>query len=93
MQYNPSNGIAFFYSEHCKTCSHQRQLFGKIFKPTDYELVCCDNDPEYFIREHGVDLIPVIRIYKDSKIEWEHIDLLHEEHVEYLIEYVRTHNN
>ena len=51
------SGVVFFYSEHCNTCAHQKLLFSKVFSDKDYTMVCCDDDPDYFIREHGVGLI------------------------------------
>jgi hypothetical protein len=81
------SGIILFHSEGCKICDMQKTLYSKAI-PNSYNEVRCDLDPEWFIQNHSIDLIPVTRIYENGKIVWEKINLPEPHDVEMLIEYV-----
>lgn len=83
------SGIVLFYSNKCSVCDTQKTLFERAI-PNSYSMICCDEDPEWFIQNHNIDLIPVTRIYEFGNIVWEKLDLLHPEDVEFLIDYVST---
>jgi hypothetical protein len=80
------SGIVFFRSVSCKICSKQKELFDKVLKK--YHDVECDEDPNYFIESHGIDLLPEVRIYESGKIVWKKIDFVSEEDVTFLENYV-----
>lgn len=82
-------GIVLFYSERCNVCEMQRTLLTRAI-PDSYIEACCDSDPEWFIQNMNVDLIPVTRIYEDGNIVWEKINLPEPEDVEMLIEYTAS---
>lgn len=86
---NEPTGIVLFYSNHCNVCETQKLLFSRAL-PDKYATVCCDDDVEFFIEKHGIDIIPVARIYENGICVWEKIDLLHPEDVEFLISYAKS---
>lgn len=62
------NGIYLFASIECKKCSDQKKHIK-----VPYTLVECEQDPELIYNNHGVDLIPCVRVYKDGNVVFEKI--------------------
>jgi len=80
------SGIILFKSGSCKKCQLEVELFDKVLK--SYSQVDCEEDPEYFIADHGLDLVPEVRIYENGNIVWKKTDFVSEEDIQFLINYV-----
>lgn len=79
------SGVVMFYSEYCKVCEKQMEILDK--NSVEYVAVCCDDDPEYFIKNHDVDLIPVLRIYEFGISVWQRLDMISTEDLEFIKKY------
>jgi hypothetical protein len=80
------SGIVLFRSIQCKICSKQKELFDKVLK--SYIDVECDDDPNYFVENHNIDVLPEVRIYENGKVVWSKIDFVLEEDIKFLENYV-----
>lgn len=63
------DGIYLFASSECKKCEQQKKLMTHI----SYTLIECELDPELIYQNYNVDLIPVVRVYKNGEIVFEKI--------------------
>lgn len=79
------NNIVFFHSLYCKICTKEKEILD--FANIDYYGVNCDEDPEFYITNYNVDLIPVLRIYENGKIVWERVDIISPEDLEFIKQY------
>lgn len=75
-------GIMLFYSNQCKVCSVQKELFSKVLKK--FDSVDCFDEPNYFIENHDIDVLPETRIYENGKVVWKKIDLTSEDDLNFL---------
>jgi hypothetical protein len=80
------SGIVLFKSGSCSICKKEVELFDKVLK--SYIQIDCENDPDYFITNHGLDLLPEVRIYEDGNVVWKKTDFVSEEDIQFLINYV-----
>lgn len=76
------SGIILFYSNQCKVCSVQKELFSKVLKK--FDSVDCMEDPNYFIENFDIDVLPETRIYENGKVVWKKTDLTSEEDLNFL---------
>lgn len=77
------NGIYLFASAHCRKCSEQKEMMKNV----KYEIVECDDDPEFIYKNYNVDLIPCVRVYKDGLVAYEKILVMNKEEIEQLKNY------
>ncbi len=80
------NGIILFVSEHCSICSKEKELFQKC--NIKFDTIVCDNDPNYFIESHKIDVLPEVRIYENNNVVWNKIDLVSEADLDVLRSYI-----
>lgn len=83
---NALNGIAFFHSVMCEVCKKQNELLTLSNIP--FISIECDNDPNYFIEHHNIDILPEIRIYEKGEVVWSKINLISEQDLQFLRNYV-----
>lgn len=76
------SGIILFYSNQCKVCSVQKELYEKVLKK--FDSVDCFEDPNYYIENFDIDVLPETRIYENGKVVWKKIDLTSEEDLNFL---------
>jgi glutaredoxin-related protein len=77
------NGIYLFASAHCRKCSEQKEMMKNV----KYQIVECDDDPEFIYKNYNVDLIPCVRVYKDGIVVYEKIMVMTKEEIEQLKNY------
>lgn len=80
------SGIVLFRSIQCAICSKEKELFDKVIKK--FHDVECDDDPNYFINVHDIDVLPEVRIYENGKVVWKKIDFVSEEDLKLLEDHV-----
>jgi glutaredoxin len=81
------NGIILFVSEHCKVCEKQKELFDKL--KIKYTKVVCDDDPDYWIKNYNIDVLPETRIYEFGKSVWSRVDIIqNDDDIKFLENYI-----
>lgn len=79
------SGIIMFYSNECKVCQKQKELFDKVLKK--YDSIECMQDVNYFLEIHKLDLLPETRIYENGKVVWTVTDFVTDADLKFLQEY------
>lgn len=82
---NKQSGVIVFYSDYCDVCSKYLKIIEQ--NNLQWEEVSCDDDVPFFYKQHGIDIIPVTRIYEFGNVVWEKLDILTPEEIEYVRNY------
>lgn len=86
---NTISGVYMFYSSDCKVCMKQKELFEKAGLK-NYQLIDCVEDINFFIEHLNIDILPETRIYENGKVVWSKIDLVSNDDVKFLQDYLNV---
>ena len=82
------NGKFIFIVKGCFLCSeYMKELKKHRVDTSDWYLITCDEDEDYYYRHQYLDKMPNTRIYKNNFVMWEQGGVLYKKQLQELVGY------